>query len=139
MLLTTQYLEEADRLAQRIAVLDRGRDVAPGTAADLNATIGADVLVVRVADADDAAAAAEVLAPLGAEGELVLDASAREIRLPVADPARSADAVRRLDGAQIALAAIELQQPSLDDVFLALTGRRPEPAAGTPDHQEQAA
>jgi ABC-type multidrug transport system ATPase subunit len=126
VLLTTQYLEEADRLAQRIAVLDRGRIVAQGTPAELKAHVGAEVLVIRVADPAAAADAATLLADLGAGDEPIVDAAIGEIRLAVDDPSASAEAVRRLDARGLPIAAIELQQPSLDDVFLTLTGRRAE-------------
>jgi ABC-2 type transport system ATP-binding protein len=121
ILLTTQYLEEADRLAQRIAVVDHGRIAAEGTAKELKATIGSEVLSVRVdpAHAQDAAA---MLADL--TDEPIVDSAAGEIRLAVADSSASAEAVRRLDAKGLPIAAIELQQPSLDDVFLSLTGKR---------------
>jgi daunorubicin resistance ABC transporter ATP-binding subunit len=123
VLLTTQYLEEADRLAQQIAVVDHGRIAAQGTAAQLKATIAGNVLSVRVADSNDVRAASAALADL-ASGEQPLTAAADgEIRLPVADAAASAEAVRRLDAQELPILAIELQQPSLDDVFLTLTGR----------------
>jgi ABC-2 type transport system ATP-binding protein len=125
VLLTTQYLEEADRLAQRIAVVDRGRVVAEGTASELKATVGSEVLAVQVADPATAADAAAMLADLSAGDEPVVDA-AGEIRLAVADPGASAEAIRRLDARGLPIAAVELQQPSLDDVFLTLTGRRAE-------------
>ena len=125
VLLTTQYLEEADRLAQRIAVVDRGHVVAEGTASELKATVGSDVLAVRIADPASAADAAAMLADLSAGDEPLVDA-AGEIRLAVADPEASAEAVRRLDARGLPIAAVELQQPSLDDVFLTLTGRRAE-------------
>jgi daunorubicin resistance ABC transporter ATP-binding subunit len=125
VLLTTQYLEEADRLAQRIAVVDRGRVVAEGTASELKATVGSEVLAVRVANPASAADAAAMLADLSAGDEPLVDA-AGEIRLAVADPEASAEAVRRLDARGLPIAAVELQQPSLDDVFLTLTGRRAE-------------
>jgi ABC-2 type transport system ATP-binding protein len=121
VLLTTQYLEEADRLAQRIAVVDHGRIAAEGTAKELKATVGSEVLSVRV-DPVHSAAAAAVLADL--TDEPIVDAAAGEIRLAVADPSASAEAVRRLDSKGVQIAAIELQQPSLDDVFLSLTGKR---------------
>jgi daunorubicin resistance ABC transporter ATP-binding subunit len=124
VLLTTQYLDEADRLAQRIAVVDHGRIVAEGTAAELKATIGAEVLAVRVADTTRTADAAAALADLSAGEEPLVDGAAGEIRVPVADAGASAEAVRRLDARGLAVAAVELQQPSLDDVFLTLTGRR---------------
>jgi ABC-2 type transport system ATP-binding protein len=126
VLLTTQYLEEADRLAQRIAVVDHGRIAAQGTAAELKATIGTEVLAVRVADTSRAADAAAALAGLAAGEAPSVDAAAGEIRLAVAASSASAEAVRRLDAHGVEIAAIELQQPSLDDVFLTLTGRRAE-------------
>ncbi len=126
VLLTTQYLEEADRLAQRIAVVDHGRIVAEGTASELKATIGTELLSVRIADPDKIADAAAALAELASGEEPLVDATAGEIRFAVADPALSAEAVRRLDARGLAIAAVELQQPSLDDVFLTLTGRRAE-------------
>ena len=121
ILLTTQYLEEADRLAQRIAVVDHGRIAAEGTAKELKATVGLEVLSVRVdpAHAQDAVAA---LADL--TDEPIVDHAAGEIRLAVADSSASAEAVRRLDAKSLPIAGIELQQPSLDDVFLSLTGKR---------------
>ena len=130
VLLTTQYLDEADRLAQRIALIDRGRIAAEGTAAELKAAIGRQLLAVRLADPGQSARAALRLADLSAAEEPLVDATAGEIRVPVADPAVSAEAVRRLDADRVAIAAIELRQPSLDDVFLTLTGRpaEPEPA-----------
>jgi ABC-type multidrug transport system ATPase subunit len=126
VLLTTQYLEEADRLAQRIAVIDHGRIVAQGTASELKATVGTEVLAMRVADPARAADAAAALADLAVGDEPFVDAAAGEIRLAVADPSASAEAVRRLDALALTVAAVELQQPSLDDVFLSLTGRRAE-------------
>jgi daunorubicin resistance ABC transporter ATP-binding subunit len=126
VLLTTQYLEEADRLAQRIAVVDHGRIAAQGTAAELKAAIGAEVLVVRVADPANVADAAAALADLAAGEEPLVDNATGEIRLAVAHPSASAEAVRRLDARGLPIAAVELAQPSLDDVFLILTGRRAE-------------
>jgi daunorubicin resistance ABC transporter ATP-binding subunit len=133
VLLTTQYLEEADRLAQRIALVDHGRIAAEGTPQQLKATVGAEVLVVRVAEPARSADAAAALADLAAGDEPLVDAGAGEIRLAVADPSASAEAVRRLDAQRQSIAAIELQQPSLDDVFLTLTGRRPD--AEATDHE----
>jgi ABC-2 type transport system ATP-binding protein len=121
VLLTTQYLEEADRLAQRIAVVDHGRIAAEGTASELKATVGAEMLSVRV----DPAHVTDAVAVLGdLTEEPIVDAAAGEIRFAVADPSASAEAVRRLDGRGLPIAAIELQQPSLDDVFLSLTGKK---------------
>jgi ABC-2 type transport system ATP-binding protein len=124
VLLTTQYLDEADRLAQRIAVVDHGRIVAAGTAAELKTTVGAEVLAVRVADTSRTSDAALELADLTTGEEPTVDVAAGEIRIPVAGAGASAEAVRRLDARGLAVAAVELQQPSLDDVFLSLTGKR---------------
>jgi ABC-type multidrug transport system ATPase subunit len=138
VLLTTQYLEEADRLAQRIAVVDRGRVAAEGTASALKATVGSELLAVRVADPASATEAAALLADVAAGDEPLVDATG-EIRLAVADPGASAEAVRRLDARGLPIAAIELQQPSLDDVFLTLTGRRAEEAPADERPEREAA
>jgi ABC-type multidrug transport system ATPase subunit len=135
VLLTTQYLEEADRLAQEVAVVDHGRIAARGTPGELKAAIGGNVLSVRVADPADLPDVSAALADLSAGEQPRVDAADGEIRLTVADPAASAEAVRRLDARRLAIAAIELRQPSLDDVFLALTGR---PAANNPADQQAA-
>ncbi len=86
VLLTTQYLEEADRLAQQIAVVDRGRIAAQGTAAELKATVGATILSVRLTDPADAGDASTVLASLAAGEQPRVDAADGEIRLAVDDP-----------------------------------------------------
>jgi daunorubicin resistance ABC transporter ATP-binding subunit len=123
VLLTTQYLEEADRLAQRVALVDHGRIAAQGTPAQLKAAIGGTVLSVRVANPADAPDAWAVLADMDADEQPRVDTADGEIRVAVADPAASAEAIRRLDAHRLQIAAVELQRPSLDDVFLALTGR----------------
>jgi daunorubicin resistance ABC transporter ATP-binding subunit len=133
VLLTTQYLEEADRLAQRIAVVDHGRIAAEGTAGELKATVGTEMLVVRV-DPPNAADAAAALAGLAARDEPIVDAAAGEIRLAVADSSASVEAIRRFDAMQLPIASLELVQPSLDDVFLTLTGH---PAETKPAELEE--
>jgi daunorubicin resistance ABC transporter ATP-binding subunit len=122
VLLTTQYLEEADRLASELALVDHGRIVARGTTAELKSMVGHDVLAVRPADPTTAAFVAEELADLACGDPP--RAEAGEVRLAVADASAAAQAVRRLDARGLPLAGIELQQPTLDDVFLALTGRQ---------------
>lgn len=123
VLLTTQYLDEADRLAQRIGVVDRGRIVAHGTAGELKAAVGATILSVRLADRAAAHDASAALAGLGGAEQPHVDAADGEIRLAVDDPAASAEALRRLDARQLEIASVELHQPTLDDVFLTLTGQ----------------
>jgi ABC-2 type transport system ATP-binding protein len=125
VLLTTQYLDEADRLADRIAVIDRGAIVAEGTAAQLKARVGGDRLAVRV---DEPAAAGPVLAPLAEDGTEPL-VRPGEVTIAVAGAQAAAEAVRRLDAAGVAVAGIELRQPTLDDVFLTLTGHAAEETA----------
>ena len=117
VLLTTQYLEEADRLADQIALVDHGRIAAQGTPAQLKATIGGNVLSVRVTDPTHVPDAAAVLADMGER----VDTADGEIRIAVTDSAASAEAIRRLDARRLPIAAVELQRPTLDDVFLALT------------------
>jgi ABC-2 type transport system ATP-binding protein len=141
VLLTTQYLEEADRLAQQIAVVDHGRIAARGTAAELKAAIGSSVLSVRLADPADLAGAAAVLVGVPTAEEPHMDAANAEVRLVVADPGASAEALRRLDAEQLTVTSIELQQPSLDDVFLSLTGHSAaEPqATQRPEYEQEVA
>jgi daunorubicin resistance ABC transporter ATP-binding subunit len=135
VLLTTQYLEEADRLAQQIALVDHGRIAAQGSSAELKAAIGGSVLSVRVADPADVGEALAVLSGLSDGEQPRVEEADGEVRLAVARPSASAEAVRRLDARRLAIAAIELHQPSLDDVFLALTGH---PAESNADHQPAA-
>jgi ABC-2 type transport system ATP-binding protein len=123
VLLTTQYLEEADRLAERIAVIDQGRIVAGGTADELKARVGGQRLIVRVADPARAGAARAALAALAVDGASeIVDGAHVSVAATREDIA--AEAVRRLDAEQIPIAGLELRSPTLDDAFLALTGRR---------------
>jgi ABC-2 type transport system ATP-binding protein len=127
VLLTTQYLEEADRLADRIAVIDRGRVIAEGTPAELKAQLGGTVIHVGLADPAAALRAANALRDAHAV-EASVEGSALE--LTVDDGARSLVAVlRRLDAAGLVPVGVTVREPSLDDVFLTLTGHRAAPDA----------
>jgi ABC-2 type transport system ATP-binding protein len=128
LLLCTQYLEEADNLCDRIAVIDLGTVIAEGTSAELKDKIGGEVLELHVG-AEHLPRAAETLRGLGA-GEPSLDEDIRLIRVPVGSegPTVLLDTVRRLDDAGIAIEDIALHRPTLDDVFLSLTGHAAEMA-----------
>jgi ABC-2 type transport system ATP-binding protein len=126
VLLTTQYLEEADRLADRIAVIDSGRVIAEGTSGELKARVGGERVELTTTTPADAPRAAEALGGI-ADGELQVDAEAGTVTVPVHGGSRSLmDAVRALDAAQVDVADISLRRPTLDDVFLALTGHAAE-------------
>ncbi len=122
VLLTTQYLEEADQLADHIVIIDHGRAIATGTPTELKSQAGPDVVEVRARHAADIASIAEVLAPLGTEPPHI-DVPARRISVPVVDgTARLSDAVRSLAERSVELDDIGLRRPTLDEVFLTLTG-----------------
>jgi ABC-2 type transport system ATP-binding protein len=130
LLLTTQYLEEADRLADQIAVIDQGRVIAEGTSDQLKDRIGGEVLEIRVANRERVGAAAGAVLGLGPGGGKA-DNNTGEITIPVGGDGTTilTEAVRRLDDEQIKLADIALRRPSLDDVFLSLTGHAAEDGA----------
>ena len=121
VLLCTQYLDEADQLAQRIAVIDHGKVIAEGTPGQLKASVGSGALHVRLLDPGDRTEAARVLArALGAEPHLEADPAA--LSVPVTGADRASEAIAELARAGVGLASFALAQPSLDEVFLALTG-----------------
>jgi ABC-2 type transport system ATP-binding protein len=123
VLLTTQYLEEADQLAHQIAVVDRGRIIARGTSDELKAQIGGERIEVTVAQGGDLAAAARALRPYSS-GEIQIEEELRHLLVPVTHGAQILTAVvRDLDAAQVPLDDLALRKPTLDDVFLTLTGR----------------
>lgn len=130
VLLTTQYLEEADQLADRIVVFDRGRIIAEGTSDQLKTRVGGDRLQLAVLEQADARRAAEEIADLGS-GPAQVDPDGRSVVLPVkAGTAVLPEVVRRLDAAHVRLSDLAIRRPTLDDAFLALTGRE---AAGEQD------
>jgi ABC-2 type transport system ATP-binding protein len=121
VLLTTQYLEEADRLAERLAVIDHGRVIAEGTSRDLKASIGTNTLHFHLVNADERAQAQAIVAGLLGDGVLPpTDPSAFSIK--VADASVAAELLGALARAKIAVTDFSLGTPSLDDVFFALTG-----------------
>ncbi len=136
VLLCTQYLDEADQLADRIAVIDRGKTIAEGTPAPLKASVGQGTLHVRLLDPARRADAAQVLArALGTE--VAHEADPAALSAPVGDAERASQAVAELGRAGLGLASFSLAQPSLDEVFLALTGHTAE--AEEDDGREAAA
>jgi ABC-2 type transport system ATP-binding protein len=127
VLLTTQYLDEADRLADRIAVIDRGKVIADGGPDELKDRVGGERLEVHLSDPAAALEAAEALAPMSGEPPQIEE---RAVRLPVRGRAGAiVEAVRRLDVADVAVDDVAVRRPTLDDVFLALTGHGAAPQA----------
>ena len=120
VLLTTQYLEEADRLAHRIAMLDHGHVVAEGTAAELKARVGGHVIGVRFPDLPALQAATAAL--VSTHPGLVTDPPNFTVRIPVEGPEAVAPVVREIDAAGVPITELALHAPTLDDVFFAFTG-----------------
>jgi ABC-2 type transport system ATP-binding protein len=133
ILLTTQYLEEADELAHSIALVDAGRIIARGTADELKSRVGGERIEVVVRDRADLAMAVEVLARAG-DGGGTVDEHTRRLTAPARGGAqRLVRVVRELDEAAVAIDDIGLRRPTLDEVFLALTGHAVELAGADDD------
>jgi ABC-2 type transport system ATP-binding protein len=131
LLLTTQYLDEADELADQIVVIDHGLVIAAGTAEELKSRVGGDVLEFTVPDRAQISEAVSAVAPIG-EGEPHADKETGVVNLGVGGRGSDAliDAVRGLDAAGVRTHGLALRRPSLDDVFLALTGHAAEEEDG---------
>ena len=127
VLLTTQYLDEADRLAERLAVVDHGRVIAEGTSRELKASVGSSALHLRLASADQRARAEELVTRVLGDGVVpVDDATALTARL--ANPAQAAAVLTELIRNEVDVAEFSVGNPTLDEVFFALTGRPAEEA-----------
>jgi ABC-2 type transport system ATP-binding protein len=134
--LTTQYLEEADVLADRIGIIDHGHIVAEGTPAQLKADIGGPSVEVTPADTDDADRLADLLSEFG---EMRRNGNASvTVQLPGGEAAL-AEIIRILDRAHLHVETLQLHQPSLDDVFLARTGRKLEGSGDSSAGDDEAA
>ena len=141
ILLCTQYLEEADQLADGIAVIDKGAVIAEGTPAQLKASVGSGTLHVRLVDPEQRSEAAQALDL--ALGSVTLEADPAAVSVSCSDADRAATAVAELSRSGVQIAGFALGQPSLDEVFLALTGHPAEdptdPTGPTLDAEEPAA
>jgi ABC-2 type transport system ATP-binding protein len=138
LLLTTQYLEEADRLADQIVLLDHGRKAAAGSPAELKARVGGERIAVTVFAADHLPAGEAALAPF-ADGPATSDAEERVLTVPVRAGTPLLEIARALDHAGVAAQDVHRRQATLDDVFLTLTNRAAAPAAVRPDLPTEAA
>jgi ABC-2 type transport system ATP-binding protein len=128
VLLTTQYLEEADQLAKQIAVIDHGQVIASGTSDELKAQVGGERLAITLTSSSSLEAAVRALRP-HSQGEAQIDIERRSIVIPVTNGSRLlASVIRDLDEAGVQLDDLSLRRPTLDDVFLTLTGHAAEEA-----------
>jgi ABC-2 type transport system ATP-binding protein len=146
VLLTTQYLEEADRLANRIVVVDRGRIIAEGAAHELKNQLGGERLTIGLSQGGDLVRAGRVLLSIVdgnlGDSELQVDTHSRQVTVPFpAGSTRLAEAIRKLDDAGLEITDVTLRRPTLDDVFLQLTGHtaEDEPLNGDSDENNEEA
>ena len=129
LLLTTQYLDEADQLANTIAVIDSGQVIARGTSDELKTQVGGERLEITVAPASDFDSAVRVLSGYG-DGDMRVEPEHRHVVVPVSNGAKLlSEVVRDLDAANVQIDDLALRRPTLDDVFLKLTGRTAESIA----------
>jgi ABC-2 type transport system ATP-binding protein len=137
VLLTTQYLEEADRLAERLAVIDHGRVIAEGTSRELKASIRGNALRLHLASPEQRGEALALVAQQVGDG-LLSDGDPAAIAVKVEDAQAAADLIGALSRARISLQDFSLGAPSLDDVFFALTGRPADPKGADAEKEELA-
>jgi ABC-2 type transport system ATP-binding protein len=121
VLLTTQYLDEADRLAERLVVIDHGRVIAEGTSRDLKASVGASALHLRLASADQQARARELVSRVLGDG-ILPGSDPMSVTARLASPAQAAAVLTALSQDSVDVAEFSVGNPSLDEVFFALTG-----------------
>jgi ABC-2 type transport system ATP-binding protein len=137
LLLTTQYLDEADQLASRIAVIDTGKVIAEGTPAELKASVGGQRLLLTLAGESDGAAAAEALVPFATGTIAIPNGPSRLLEVPVlAADGLATEVLRVLDNAGVKVSDIAVRGASLDDVFLTLTGHAAEAKAAEDSKEE---
>ncbi len=137
VLLTTQYLEEADALADDIVVINHGAVIAHNTAENLKRVVGSQTLRVRPSQVESADAVRGILAAVATDGARVDEPRNGEFSVPVPDDSVLADVVGRLRAASIEVTELSLMLPSLDEVFFTLTGERHRTAPGAPDATEE--
>lgn len=137
VLLTTQYLEEADALADDIVVINHGKVIAHDTAENLKRVVGSQTLRVRPSQAESADAVRGILAAVATDGARVDQPRNGEFSVPVPDDSVLAEVVGRLQAASVEVTELSLMLPSLDEVFFTLTGERNRTAPGAPESTEE--